>query len=75
MAARPQRCNFMFDCPVDSADERDCPQYFNFESCETAEKCYWTDLESRGLHWRLSTGQLVQQGNLTSGPDIDLRNR
>ena len=26
-----KRCNFMYDCPNDTADEDSCPQFYNFK--------------------------------------------
>ena len=63
-----QVCNFMYDCPNDSADEDDCPVIYDFESCSNLKECHWTTMDSQGMDWTISTGGDVANANLTNGP-------
>jgi len=70
-----KRCNFMFDCPNDTADEDSCPQFYDFETCHSVEECLWTQMTSDGMRWVLTSGSEIGLTGSSSGPLTDFTNK
>ena len=70
-----KRCNFMYDCPNDTADEDSCPQFYDFEDCHTVEDCHWSHMTSDGMQWVITSGSELAHTGSGSGPLMDFTNK
>lgn len=62
-------CDFRRDC-IGGEDEAECPDFYDFEHCQSLEECHWKNPVPNSINWVISG--VLQDVN---GPNVDFENK